>query len=87
MRAVPSNAFRHKVRLLPGKLQAAVAERLRFFMQNPQHPLLHDHALTGKRVGQRSINVTGDWRIVYEPIEPDITLLVDVDTHHNLYGT
>lgn len=64
-----------------------LAERLRLFMREPRHPLLNNHPLHGTQEGRRSINITGDWRLVYEPIDTDIAFLIDLDTHHNLYGS
>ena len=84
---LPSNGFRKKMKRFSAKLQRAVKERLRLFRENPSHPLLNDHALAGDRLGQRSINVTGDWRLVYILITPDTAFLLDIDTHHNLYGS
>lgn len=61
-------------------------ERIRLFEQEPFHPLLDNHALHGKWQGYRSINVTGDFRAVFKQENETITF-VDIDTHHNLYGT
>ena len=60
-------------------------ERLQLFEDNPSHPLLDNHALQGNRVGQWSINITGDWRALYEFQGPDAIIFVDLDTHSNLY--
>lgn len=79
--------FEKKTRRLSPKIAAALAERIRLFMSSPHDPLLHNHALKGRLRGYRSINVTGDWRLIYEPLGETGALLVDVDTHHNLYGT
>lgn len=79
--------FNKKTKRLPVFIREPLAERLRLFVSSPHHPLLNNHALTGKWRGYRSINVTGDWRAIYQPINADIALFVDVDTHHNLYGT
>ena len=73
-----------------GKLQAGIksklAERLRMFSENPFHPLLNNHALKGKYVGLRSINITGDYRAIYQPIGNNVALFLYMDTHSNLYG-
>jgi len=84
---VPSSGFRKKMKRLPAKLQQIVKERLGLFREHPSHPLLNDHALSGNRLGERSINITGDWRLIYTFIAPDTAYLLDVDTHHNLYGS
>jgi addiction module RelE/StbE family toxin len=87
MRSIRHKKFEKKVLKLPKKLKVAVAERLDLFLSDPHHPLLDAHALSGEYAGRWSFNVTGDWRLIYRPITPDTVLLLDVDTHHNLYGT
>lgn len=72
---------------MPKQIQRALAERTALFIENSRNPILNDHALTGEREGQRSFNVTGDWRLVYEPVAPNVSLFIDIDTHHNLYGS
>lgn len=79
--------FEKKTRRLPEKIRRAFGERIRLFMSSPRHPLLSGHALTGEWRGYRSINVTGDWRAMYRLVGPYRALFVDIDTHHNLYGT
>ncbi len=49
--------------------------------------LLRNHALSGDRAGQWSINVTGDWRAVYVFGEKEgVVIFIDIDTHSNLYS-
>jgi addiction module RelE/StbE family toxin len=79
--------FNKKLKRIPAPVKRALVLRLRLFRENRFHPLLHDHALTGDREGYRSINITGDWRLIYEPIQTNVVRLMDIDTHHNLYGT
>ena len=79
--------FEKKTKRLALGIRKSLGLRLRIFMENPQHPLLNDHALTGDWRGYRSIKVTGDWRAIYQPIATNKALFVDIDTHHNLYGT
>lgn len=87
MRIARHPKFVKKLARLPSWIQLAVAQRTALFVADARHPLLNDHALSGEREGQRSFNLTGDWRLIYEPIEPDLVLFVDVNTHHNLYGS
>ena len=61
-------------------------ERVLIFEKDPFHPLLDNHALHGEWRGYRSINVTGDFRAVFEQ-SGNIFTFVDIDTHHNLYRT
>jgi len=86
MRIVESSKFSKKVSRLTFELQRAYKERLLLFASNPYHPLLNNHKLTGDRKEQRSINITGDWRVIFEEYEENTVRLIDIDTHHNLYG-
>lgn len=82
-----ASGFKRRIRRLPIKIKQALTERLRVFAETPRHPLLDNHPLGGNWRGYRSINITGDWRVIYEPIGMDIARLMEIDTHHNLYGT
>lgn len=62
-----------------------VTDRLALFENNPQHPLLRDHALTGIRHGQRAFSITGDVRIIYFPVSDTHVLLLDIGTHNQIY--
>jgi addiction module RelE/StbE family toxin len=48
-------------------------------------PLLHNHKLNGERRHQRSINITGDYRLIFEVVDKNTVRLIDIDTHANLY--
>jgi len=61
-------------------------ERRNLFLEDPYDPLLNNHALTGKYAGSRSINVTGNLRVVYDIIDGDSVLFIDIGTHSDLYG-
>lgn len=61
-------------------------ERMHIFEKEPFHPLLDNHALHGKWLGYRSINITGDFRAIFKQGGDTVTF-ADIDTHHNLYGT
>ncbi|PIR57292.1 MAG: type II toxin-antitoxin system YafQ family toxin [Parcubacteria group bacterium CG10_big_fil_rev_8_21_14_0_10_41_35] len=48
-------------------------------------PFANNHALSGDRQPYRSINITGDYRLIYEQYDEDTVRLIDIDTHSNLY--
>ena len=84
--AIPASSFKKKTRKLPKKIRLALADRLRLFVREPHHPLLDNHKLSGDRKHQRSINITGDWRVIFEEHDENTVRLIDIDTHSNLYG-
>ncbi len=58
--------------------------RLKLFEQDQFNPILNNHSLTGKYRGYRSINVTGDLRVIFKKNE-DTVIFADIDSHSNLY--
>ncbi|OGM02186.1 hypothetical protein A2115_01595 [Candidatus Woesebacteria bacterium GWA1_41_8] len=60
-------------------------ERRDLFLLDEFNPILNNHPLKGRYQGYRSINVTGDLRIIYRP-EGEVAIFVAIDIHSNLYG-
>lgn len=60
-------------------------QRLKLFGQDAFDPILNSHALKGKYLGYRSINVTGDLRAIYKKNNTEVIFVV-LDSHSNLYG-
>jgi len=66
-----------------------VKERLYIFEKDPNHSSLYNHGLKGRRSWCRSINVTGDIRIIFRELSDgayELVELVNVGTHSQLYG-
>ncbi len=55
------------------------------FLENPFHPLLKNHALSGEYSNYRSFNVTADIRAIYEPIDSETVIFINIGTHSELY--
>lgn len=77
--------FEKKFVRLTLKLKEKFKERRNLFLEDPFHSLLDNHQLTGDRIGQWSINITGDWRAVYIFSGDNMVIFIDIDTHGNLY--
>lgn len=58
--------FKKRYEKADAKIKTAFDKRLKLFLQNQFDPSLNNHQLTGKYSKSRSINVTGDWRAVFE---------------------
>ena len=86
MRLIFGSGFKKKVKKLPKKIKQILALRLRLFADKPFDPLLNNHRLHGIHRHQRSINITGDWRVIHERIDDNTSHLIDIDTHSNLYS-
>ena len=65
-------------------------EAIAVFVQNPLHPQLHNHKLRNEWEGYRSINITADYRAIYEEVNVDeesLAYFVTIGTHEELYKT
>jgi addiction module RelE/StbE family toxin len=80
-----ARCFVRQHRKLPAEIRSKVDERLRLFVRDQSHVSLNNHALRGEWLGCRSINITGDYRAIYEPC-PNEAHFIAVGTHHELYG-
>jgi len=60
--------------------------RLEIFIQDKNYPLLNNHQLLGELKKYRSINITGDWRAIFEDINNgEVAYFVAIGTHSQLY--
>lgn len=69
----------------PTKIKIAFRKRFALFKRNPQNPLLRNHKLTGEYKGIYSINITGDWRALYEIVDNETIVFLLLGTHSQLY--
>lgn len=70
---------------LPEKIKDKFYERLRLFSLEPFHPLLNNHSVDSAYPGWRSINITGDYRALYELKNENIVVFMKIGTHSELY--
>lgn len=70
---------------MPRKIQDRFKERLDIFLANMFHPMLNNHSVEQTYPGWRSINITGDYRALYEVKEHTIVFM-KIGTHSELYG-
>ena len=84
-----AKGFLKRYKKLPLKVQTKVDAALALFFHDPQAPALRNHALSGKFLGLGSIDVTGDWRVLFRELSGgryEIVELVAVGTHSQIYG-
>lgn len=86
MRIFIHKNFEKKYKKLQVTEKNQFKERRDLFIVNPFHPILNNHLLMGKYKGYRSINITGDLRLIYKHIDNDTVLFIEIDTHSNLYS-
>jgi len=69
----------------PVKIQDKFLVRVALFSENKFNLILHNHALSGKYEGFRSINITGDMRAVFQDFGNTVVFIC-LGTHSQLYG-
>jgi len=80
-----SKNFIKKAKKLSPELRKRLYERVLIFSENPINPLLRNHTLKGKYKQYRSIDITGDVRVLY--LQKNNEAIFDyVGTHSQLYG-
>lgn len=68
----------------PQEIKNKFIEKLKIFKNNKFNPLLNNHSLSGKLKGLRSINVSGDYRAIFEEKSENI-IFVAIGNHSELY--
>ena len=82
--------FYTKLKKLDVRIRKSFKERILLFSANPSSPLLRNHVLQREYSGYRSIDITADYRAIYqEKLEGTETVayFVLIGTHEELYGT
>ncbi len=85
MRIVLHRNFEKQYARLKKQTKTQAKEQLALFLRDEFHPILNNHPLRGKYGGYRSINITGDFRVLYRRGERDDRIFTFIDTHSNLY--
>lgn len=85
MRVEYSRRFVKTFKKCPKKIQFAFRAKLAIFLSDRFAAKLNNHALAGAYGGYRSINVTGDWRAIYED-DGESVYFVQIGTHSRLYS-
>jgi addiction module RelE/StbE family toxin len=86
MRIVLHKDFQKRLKKLSPKIRYAWQSRRDLFLKDSFNPILDNHPLHGEYAGYRSIDVTGDYHALYEPITDDLAHFILIGTHPELYG-
>ncbi len=73
---------------LPDKIKNKFKKRIEIFKISQSNRTLNNHKLTGKYEGCWSINVTGNYRAIYEILikkRQEVYIFVAIGTHSELY--
>ena len=77
--------FLQKLELVSPSIQKQVYKRISLFKLDPFDSQLRNHALKGKYLGFRSIDITYDYRDLFRELENSVHFTY-LDTHKELYG-
>lgn len=67
------------------KLSDRIEKQIKLFKENPNHPSLRTHKLSGKVENLWSISITMSVRIIYLRIGDELVLFVKIGTHGEVY--
>lgn len=85
MTIVLHKRFEKMAAKLPPTAKQKMVERISLFSQNPLDSRLRVHALHTPYKGSFSIDITGDYRAIYELIDDETALFTHIGTHSQLY--
>ena len=85
MHIVTSKQFDKELSRLSPKVRVAFLSKFELFAANEYDEILHNHKLHPPFENYRSINITGDYRLIYKKINPTSILLYRIGTHSQLY--
>jgi len=86
MRIDYSKKFIKQLKKVPVSVKKSFQRRLQVFVQNKKDPVLNNHKLKGELKGFRSINVTGDYRAIFQELDNgDLVFFFMIGTHSELY--
>jgi addiction module RelE/StbE family toxin len=66
-------------------LKPKIARALETFAANPLHPSLRTHKLSGKLQGLWAFVVAYDCRVVFQFLDEENVLLIDIGKHDEVY--
>jgi len=84
-----SPLFFKTLKKLDVRIRKSFKEQILLFSKNPNDPALNNHSLRREYQGLRSIDITADWRAIYEEKREggeETAYFVLIGTHKQLYG-
>jgi addiction module RelE/StbE family toxin len=80
-----SKLFTKQVKKIDQKILKQLTKKIEIFSKNEFDPILNNHKLYSPFEQHRSINITGDFRLLYIKISDDTFLFDQIGTHSELY--
>jgi addiction module RelE/StbE family toxin len=70
---------------LAPKVKSKMVERITLFSKDPLEYSLRNHALNTPYQGSYSIDITGDYRAIYQLLDSQTAMFTHIGTHSQLY--
>lgn len=86
MKVVLHKHFEKRIKKLPHSVLETYKERRDLFLVDPFDPILNNHSVDKRFPGCRSINITGDYRVIYNEVGSNLARFLKIGTHAELYG-
>jgi addiction module RelE/StbE family toxin len=80
-----TKGFEKQYSKLNAKIKDQFKNRVVIFKNNPFEVSLRNHALKGRYLGYRSIDITGDVRVLYTVKGNTVVIFGFIGTHSQLY--
>jgi addiction module RelE/StbE family toxin len=84
-----SRSFIAKLKKSDARIRKSFKQRIDIFLRNPYDLQLNNHELRDEWEGHRSIDITADWRAIYEEVkigeEDPFAYFTALGTHKHLY--
>ena len=74
-----------RIRQKDKKLATRIEKQILLFEENPKHPSLRRHKLSGKLQEMWSISITMNIRMAYILLDKDNALFIKIGTHDQVY--
>ena len=88
MNVVYDKLFFDKLKRVDVRIQKSVKGIILLFSKDPNNPQLNNHLLRDEFEGYRSIDITSDWRAIYQEIQTGaekVAYFIALGTHKQLY--
>ena len=86
MKFIFRREFNRRHLKLSTKIKEKFEDRLSLFNREPNCRILNIHKLSGKYEGMWSINITGNYRAIFDKQENEIVIFINIGTHSELFG-
>ena len=86
MRFITDRKFERKYAKLNHKIREKFIERKNLFLENPTDHILNIHKLGGEYDGKWSMNVTSNYRAIFDKHKDDLIIFLNIGTHPELFG-